>query len=58
MSDTQPPKSALVSSNTHYLDQGAMGYFNLHVTHAGKFEYTPGRARKITFSATPIRKAD
>ena len=58
MSDTQPPKSALVSSNTHYLDQGAMGFFNLQVTHAGKFEYSPGRARKITFSATPIRKAD
>lgn len=58
MTDTQPPKSALVSSNTHYLEQGVSGVFILRMTRAGKFEYAPERERKITFSATPIRNAD
>ena len=58
MSDSQRPKSALVSSNTHYLVEGAMGYLNLHVTRAGKFEPMAETERKISFSATPIRNAD
>lgn len=58
MTDTQPPKSALVSSNTHYLEQGASGAFILNVTRAGKFEPMAESKRKITFSATPIRNAD
>ena len=58
MVDTQPHQSALLSSNTHCLSRGAMGYFNLHVTRTGKFEPTTETERKITFSVTPISNAD
>lgn len=58
MTDTQPPKSALITSSTYYLDQGAKGVFELPVTRFGQFEKMAETERKITFSATPIRNAD
>ncbi|WP_408601618.1 hypothetical protein [Pseudomonas sp. PLMAX] len=58
MTDTQPPKSALISSTTHYLAQGTKGLFELPVTRFGQFGQMAETERKITFSATPIRNAD